>query len=332
MLFCTARALVRRDYFEPSVDGWYYNDAYVYDRAKRRFLRASMPVLGARRKTNVLPACGYTTENISEPQISGNGRFVVFGSRADYIVRHDTNRDHDVFVRDLSLGRTTRVSVTNSGKQANGRSIRPHIVRNRYVYFCSGARNLGAPAIGAGLFVRDLVARTTKRVAMPVVSGDCPLDFAEDAPVFVYATTPFGPGGELRAQHLVVRDVRSGASDVITKGIGRSPTGQYYNVGRAVLSRDGRYAAFGSDSPNFVPHDTNGLPDVFWIDRVRRRIVRVSMRADGSEIDRGELGSSVTSISPDGRWVAWQTNDDKVVLNEPPGSNTLDVFVTGPLR
>jgi len=331
VLFCTPRALVRQDYFEPSTLDAYYNDAYVYDRARRRFIRASMPVRGARRKTNVLPACGYTPETISEPEISANGRFVVFGSRADYIVRRDTNREHDVFVRDLVLGRTSRVSVTSAGKQANGRSVHPHIVRNRFVYFCSGAQNLGAPSDGAGLFVRDLVRRTTTQVAMPAASGGCPLDFAEDAHVFVYATSPRGPGGQPRPMHLVVRNALTGASDVVTTGIGRSPTGEYYYVAGVALSRDGRYVAFGSNSPNFSPHDTNGLRDVFWLDRLSRKIVRVSVRADGSEIDRSDVGSAVDSISPDGRWVAWETNDDKVVLDEPPGS-TLDVFVTGPLH
>ena len=331
VLFCTPRALVRQDYFEPSDLGEYYNDAYVYDRATRRFLRASMPVRGARRSTNILPACGYTPETISEPEISVNGRFVVFGSRADYIVRGDTNREHDVFVRDLVRGRTMRVSVTNAGKQANGRSVHPHIVRNRYVYFCSGARNLGVPSNGAGLFVRDLVRHTTTQVAMPAASGGCPLDFAAHAHLFVYATPPLGPDGQPRQSHLVVRNARTGASDVITTGIGRSPPGEVYTVGGVVLSPDGRYVAFASNSPNFTPHDTNGLRDVFWLDRLRRRIVRVSVRADGSEIDRSDSGSAVDSISADGRWVAWETNDDRVVLDEPPGS-TLDVFVTGPLH
>ena len=331
VVFCTARALVRDDFFEPSDLGEYYNDAYVYDRARRRFLRASMPVRGARRKTNVLPACGYTPETISEPEISVNGRFVVFGSRADYIVRGDTNREHDVFVRDLVLGRTSRVSVTSAGKQANGRSVHPHIVRNRYVYFCSGARNLGAPSNGAGLFVRDLVRHTTKQVAMPPASGGCPLDFAADAHIFVYSTPPLGPDGRPRQSHLVIRNARTGASDVITTGIGKSPPGEVYTVGGVVLSQDGRYVAFASNSPNFSPNDTNGLRDAFWLDRVRRTIVRVSVRADGSEIDRSDSGSAVDSISADGRWVAWETNDDRVVLDEPPGT-TLDVFVTGPLH
>ncbi len=51
--------------------------------------------------------------------ISGDGRYVVFSSRATNLVPSDTNGAVDVFVRDRVAGRTVRASVTTAGTEAN---------------------------------------------------------------------------------------------------------------------------------------------------------------------------------------------------------------------
>jgi hypothetical protein len=90
-------------------------------------------VLGA-----TAPAWAGSTERISfssagkqanndsaDPSLSADGRFVAFSSAASNLVRGDTNKVGDVFVRDRKLGTTQRVSVTASGRQANGSSYGP---------------------------------------------------------------------------------------------------------------------------------------------------------------------------------------------------------------
>ena len=52
------------------------------------------------------------------PSISADGRYVAFESAAANLVAGDTNGALDVFVHDLSAGRTTRVSVATNGAQA----------------------------------------------------------------------------------------------------------------------------------------------------------------------------------------------------------------------
>ena len=81
-----------------------------------------------------------------EPDVSGDGRFVVFTSTADNIVPGDTNGAEDVFVRDLIAGTTRRVS------RGNGASRSPAISPDgRYVSFTSTSS--------------DLVPRDTNKVA-----------------------------------------------------------------------------------------------------------------------------------------------------------------------
>ena len=56
------------------------------------------------------------------PQLSGDGRFVLFTSRAGNIVEADDNLATDVFVRDRRSGRVRLVSVAEDGGGANGPS------------------------------------------------------------------------------------------------------------------------------------------------------------------------------------------------------------------
>ena len=62
-------------------------------------------------------ATGGETANAS---ISGDGRYVVFESKADQLVPGDTNGTVDTFVKDLRTGRIERLSVNAAGEQSVG--------------------------------------------------------------------------------------------------------------------------------------------------------------------------------------------------------------------
>lgn len=94
---------------------------------------------------------GHEGNGTSEsPSISNHGGWVAFYSDASNLVPGDTNRNEDVFVRDLRAGTTTRESVSSSGEQADSYSIDlppapPSISADgRFVSFRSDASNLVA--------------------------------------------------------------------------------------------------------------------------------------------------------------------------------------------
>ena len=94
------------------------------------------------------------------PSVSADGRYVAFDSYAANLVPGDTNGTSDVFVRDLRAGTTSRVSVSSTGAQPNGRSGVPSVSADgRYVAFTSGAANLvpGDTNGAFDVFVRDRV-------------------------------------------------------------------------------------------------------------------------------------------------------------------------------
>ncbi|WP_104108360.1 PD40 domain-containing protein [Nocardioides sp. 616] len=84
-----------------------------------------------------------TPSGASHSSISADGRFVAFESPESTLVPGDTHGPGDVFVRDLTTGVTTRVSVATGGAQANESSWKPAISSDgRFVTFESWASNL----------------------------------------------------------------------------------------------------------------------------------------------------------------------------------------------
>ncbi|HUR46011.1 MAG TPA: hypothetical protein VMZ27_09075 [Candidatus Saccharimonadales bacterium] len=101
--------------------------------------------------------------------ISSNGQLVAFESSASNLVSDDTNGFKDIFVRDLSSGTTTLLTVDASGNgSANGDSYNPIITPDgRYVAFESSANNLVQNDTNglSDVFVRDRLNGTTFMVS-----------------------------------------------------------------------------------------------------------------------------------------------------------------------
>jgi Tol biopolymer transport system component len=89
----------------------------------------------------------------------------VFHSNDSNLVRGDTNGVFDIFVHDRRTGRTTRVSVSTSGAQADQESLGAASISadGRYVAFTSLASNLVAGDANeiTDVFLRDLATGQT---------------------------------------------------------------------------------------------------------------------------------------------------------------------------
>ena len=91
---------------------------------------------------------GPGNEHSTDPSISGDGRFVAFSSSANDLVARDTNKECDVFVRDLLAKATTLVSVNTNGTGPGIKaSSAPRISTDgRRILFRSFAYNLAPGA------------------------------------------------------------------------------------------------------------------------------------------------------------------------------------------
>lgn len=122
-------------------------------------------------------AVGNPRVSFVEPAISGDGRFVAFGSLAANLVPGDTNGRFDIFVHDRQTGTTSRVSVDSAGTQGNERSTNPTISADgRFVAFQAWASNLVAYDTNdvVDVFVHDRQTGLTTRESVDStgVQGD----------------------------------------------------------------------------------------------------------------------------------------------------------------
>lgn len=192
-----------------------YSDIFVRDLVAGTTVRVSVSSLGAEGTG------GYS----SNPSLTDDGTKVFFQSGANNLVPSDTNGVRDVFVRDLSAGTTSRVSVDSSGNQATGgESTDPSITPDgTKCAFQSGASNLVAGDTGFffDCFIRDLSAGTTTRVsvsnsgaqanstsAIPTISAD------GSRVAFCSLATNLVAGDSDNKFDVFVRDVSAGTTSV----------------------------------------------------------------------------------------------------------------------
>src|SRR4029078_11935457 len=88
------------------------------------------------------------------------------------------------------------------------------------------------------------------------------------------------------------------------------------------VSADGRFVTFQSDADNLVPGDTNGMTDVFVLDRPTGQTTRVSVGPDGAQ---GDGASTRPAFSADGRYVTFQSDAANLLAGDTNGRT--DVFL-----
>jgi len=134
-------------------------DVFVLDNAAGTIVRANLSSAGVEGGSG-----SSAGSSDAFPMISADGRFVAFVSGSTNLVANDTNGVTDIFVRDMVLGTTSRVSVASDGSQANGTCADIAISADgRFVSFVSFGSNL-VPGDTNGfldVFVRDLKSGTT---------------------------------------------------------------------------------------------------------------------------------------------------------------------------
>ncbi len=265
------------------------------------------------------------------PSLSADGRYVTFGSEASGLVADDTNGGYDIFVHDRQTGQTERVSVASDGTQGSYSDLCwPSVSADgRYVSFMSEASDLvaGDTNDAYDIFVHDRQTGLTERVS---VTGDGGQDNGKDWWPSISADGRY-VGFQSHASNLVAGDTNDwpdifvhdrqtgGVERVSVASEGTQANGSSYSPS---ISSDGRYVAFMSQATNLVAGDTNDESDIFVHDRQTGTTERVSMASDGTEAN----GSSYwTSISSDGRWVAFRSHASDLVAGDTNGA--YDIFV-----
>jgi Tol biopolymer transport system component len=240
------------------------SDVYLFDAADGSIARISITASGEQS------ASGQS----STPAISGSGRFVAFSSTAllEAAARARTDiRIRNVYLRDLSIGETRRISATRTGGLPNGASYYPAISADgTRVAFVSNATDLegnprGRPREHVYLYDADdgrlrLLSRGAAGGAAdgdsqhPAVSGDGRfVVFGSNASNLWCPFPCRGGGPETRADLNLVSDVYridtvTGTVDRVSGG-GSADEPWWRASAGAAIDGTGRVIAFSSRQP-----------------------------------------------------------------------------------
>jgi uncharacterized repeat protein (TIGR01451 family) len=279
---------------EPSNAGAYLYDISAEGRYVLFMSEASNLVAGDNNEGNdlfVRDLQTQTTELISvnkDGNGSGNdwsynammtpdGRYVVFASLASDLVNGDENGNHDVFVRDLLLGKTRLVSINRFGTgTADGLSEAPAITPDgRYVVFVSQAPDLVALVSERHdiprVYVRHLVTDTTIPVSVNCegsindnVYTTSPAISADGRYVaFVSHAIDFVPGDFVnQAYNVFRRDLLAGKTLLVSPNYGLIGGGNSGSLSPRITG-DGATVLFESHASDLTLDDKNDVADIF---------------------------------------------------------------------
>jgi Tol biopolymer transport system component len=223
---------------------------------------------------------------VGKSAVSASGRFVAFSSTAPNLVRRDTNGFQDAFVRDRGAGTTQRVSVSSTGRQANGNSSAVAISDDgNLVLFRSDAANLRRRPLGSHAFLHNRRSGRTSHI--PMAYSNIPVGLSGNGRFVTYIDY-FGPKGDWPTLKVYDRE-RHLAQPVSISNSGRVL--QVLDEHDTSISADGRFIAFTTSTGLRIR------------DRVARRTIAIT-RKDPRVFGRNEEDPDLTSR---GRFVVFDT-------------------------
>lgn len=294
------------------------------------------------------------------PDMTPDGRFIVFTSAFSNLVRGDRNRAPDVFVYDRTERTLRIVSRSSTAVQANGSSYDPAISADgRVVVFDSRATNLSAEDTDrkSDVYVKDLRTGTTDLVSVGTLGkGDAAsfsADVSHDGDRVSFVSS---------ASNLVAEDA-NGTTDVFVRERSSSTTirasvssdGEEFETfelcesatcvrpgaNEARISGSGELVVFTADGNALVPEDDNYNADIFVHEIDTGVTERVSVRSDGREvfgaddiecgkdaICRSDIGNHTPSVSRDGRLVYFSSGASQISdLDDDESTNESELYV-----
>jgi hypothetical protein len=353
-------ALGDEDSFEPKItnDG---NFVIFVSRASNLVAGDSTELAGGNsdvfrynRQTGEIQLVSMTTAgnhpdgDSSEPNVSADGRFVVFSSFARNLGAADDNGGPDIFIRDMSLGtgnaaatRTVSVRLDGNANEAtgDGRSFDPQVSDDgRFVSFRSAATNLVANDVNGMIdtYVRDMGTGTNILVSVSTagVSGNAESEsnsISGDGKFVAFrsAASDLVANDTNNAPDIFLRNLQTNQTTLLS--VNRTGTASARGQSRFPwLSSTASAAAFSSSANDLVETDANGQEDIFIRDLVNGPIYLLSTSVANN--GNGGNGASFDAYtSRDGRFVTFTSEASDLAAGDTNGRT--DVFFTNaPIR
>lgn len=269
----------------------------------------------------------------TDASVSADGRFVAFVSPATNLP--GGSAAGQVFVRDVEAGTTVLASRRTGadGTPANLGGSDPSISADgRVVAFASASYDLSSSANSSfsNIYVRDLAAGTTmlaSRVSGPDgvgAAGNCYRPaLSADGKVVAFSCFDGGLAPNGANPGVYVRDITTDDTSSVSRATGADGAGATDYQAPLAISGDGRYVSF-TGGPNLSATGPSTFGGAYVRDRTTSTTIWVG-RGDAQHPAEPNDGSFVTSMSPDGRYVAFASAADNLVTGD--DNQTWDVFL-----
>jgi Tol biopolymer transport system component len=281
----------------------------------------------------------------SSAAFSPDGTRIAFTSKADNLVAADTNGQSDVFIKDLTTGATTRVSVYADGHEGTGASQAPLFSPDgtKILFSSDEEFSTGVDDPYRHLFLKDLATGTVTRVTSSASGeaahfGGSGGVFSPDGTKIAFSSVADNLIPGVSGGQVFLKDLLTGAVTLVSARADGTPGGTASGGGSGGLlqfSPDGTKIVFTSTSANLVDGDTNGRADIFIKDLTTGTIIRASTDSSGNELQGSIDGGR---LSPDGTELLMNFNQVVYIKNletgaftplgslvSPTGLNTTDI-------
>jgi Tol biopolymer transport system component len=323
--------------FDPN----HFLDLFLFDRKS-----ADLASL-TQRDSEIPPATPYGPSTAGG--ISADGRFVAFVSRANGLIPGQIDQpwafagsdrelgNWDVFLRDLTTGKTTLVSRSTSSPLTAAGGFEPALSADgQFLAFVSRPNSDGA--LGP-LYLYDrtvdsltLITHTPGSPAVaegiptetPVVSADgrfvaftcsrCRSDASQPAP---------NPSS---AEQIFLYDRVTGTNTLVSHVPGSPTTAGDGRSTQPRISADGRFVVFAGTATNLVAGQTGPTSqNLFVFDQTTGAVSLVTHTA-GSATTAASFFSESPEISADGRWILFESRATDLVTGQ-GATSTVSVFL-----
>lgn len=240
------------------------------------------------------------------PEVSANGKFVVFASSAtDLTADSAGSTDTQVFRYNIATGKNMRISKSPRGELAKGMAADPSISSTgRYISYMSYGHNVvpGDHNGVADVFRYDAELNQTIKVSETLSGAETDRNssnavISPDGRYVAYATGAqnMGPVDTNGQVDTYVYDVQTDTTTLASRGVSGVAAGK---TAPTDISNGGTVVALNSYSPRLAPADTDKETDVF-VYRSRTDSVAL-VNAAGTDAYQAHL-------SADGRWVFYDS-------------------------
>ena len=267
---------------------------------------------------NSAPPTGATCDS---PLMDATGQYVCFRSTAGNLTANGSvNGTQHLYRSDLQAGVTTQLDLNTNAMASAGSmlSIPGMDASGRYVVFDSTGTDLTAndDNAAADVFMSDAVAGSLQlisahdptlasRTTIPGNAGHN-VSISADGRFMAFAAsgTEMTPGYTNRYQGIFVRDLVAQTNWLVSASTNGLANANGWST-EPRISGNGRYVVFTSYASNLVKNDANQVSDVFIQDLQAGTNSLVSVNAG--------YGASLPTISFDGRYVLFNTNNNYVL-------------------